>query len=116
MHKRKWHFIVGAAIAAGFIYTQANAEDPARAFIDRVSGKPFTTERTGVSSAKIETNPAQEFIDRVSGAGQLVAERAGPGTTSITSDTTQEFIDRVSAARPFIVQRSESQPGAPGAR
>ncbi|VFU08586.1 protein of unknown function [Methylocella tundrae] len=49
-------------------------------------------------------------------AGQLVAERVGPGTTSITTDTTQEFIDRVSAARPFIVQRSESQPGAPGAR
>lgn len=113
MQKTKRHFLVGAVVVAGCVCSQANAEDPARAFIDRVSGKPFTTERTGPSSAKIETNPAQEFIDRVSGARQLVAERVGPGTTSITTDTTQQFIDRVSATRPFTVQRAETTP--PGA-
>jgi hypothetical protein len=96
MSKTKKILVVGAVIAAGFVCGQANAEDPSRAFIDRVAGAPFRAEGA-VASTKIETNPAQAYIDRVSGAEQLVA--AGPGTTSITTDTSRAFIDRVAGGR-----------------
>ncbi len=96
MSKAKKIFFVSAMIATGFVCGSANAEDPSRAFIDRVGGKPFKAEGA-TPSTKIETNPAQAYIDRVSGAEQLVA--AGPGTTSITSDTSQAFIDRVAGGR-----------------
>ncbi|VTZ27523.1 conserved exported hypothetical protein [Methylocella tundrae] len=110
MSKTRICLFVGAVVITGCIYSNAKAEDPAHTFIDRFAGKPFTTDRRGPSSTRIETNPAQGYIDRVSGATQLVAERVGPGTTSITTDTTQEFIERVSGTHPFAVQPSGTTP------
>jgi hypothetical protein len=94
MSKTKTSLVVAAVIATGFVCGAANAEDPSRTFIDRLSGKPFRAEGA-VPTTTIESNPAQAYIDRVSGAEQLVAERVGPSTTSITTDTSQAFIDRV---------------------
>ncbi|ACK50240.1 hypothetical protein Msil_1271 [Methylocella silvestris BL2] len=103
MSNTRSFLFVGAAIMAGLLCREASAEDPSRAFIDRLSGEPFRTNSAGPVSTKIETNPAQAYIDRLAGATQ-VAEHLGPGTTAITTDTTQDFIDRVAAPHAFTTR------------
>ncbi|PNG24688.1 hypothetical protein [Methylocella silvestris] len=106
MNNTRIFLFVGAGLMA-VLCGGASAEDPSRAFIDRLSGEPFRTNSVGPSSTKIETNPAQAYIERLSGATQ-VAERVGPGTTAITTDTTQAFIDRVATPHAFTTRSAST--------